>query len=160
MQLAPEFEAFLAEPHIAVLGTLRKDGSPHMTAVWYVWEDGEILLTTSDRRAKYRHVLRDPRVSLAVAGTEIPYKQVVLEGKVRVRPDVDHQLYRRLSIRYYGEAEGNASSDYDRDVVKENRLILSFVPQKVMTWNFGVEDDYHKPWLPSPDFDPNLPDLG
>ena len=70
-------EEFLEKPNLGILATLRKDGSPHLTVVWYEWADGEVLLTVTDTRVKYKNVMRDPRVSLAVTANEHPYKEVV-----------------------------------------------------------------------------------
>lgn len=146
-QLSPKLTQFLAEPNVGVLATVRRDGSPHLTAVWYLIDSDEIRVAITTDRAKYRHVLRDPRVSLCIASTDLPYKLVTLEGRARIEEEGGHELMEELSICYYGEEEGRAYAAYSRDVVKEDRVVLTFRPENVMSWDFEVEDDHHKPWL-------------
>lgn len=61
-----ELEAFLAGRYVATMATYRADGTAHLTANWYLYEDGAIYLPTSSRTVKARHVLRDPRCSVMV----------------------------------------------------------------------------------------------
>ena len=42
---------------IASLGTESEDGSTHLTAVWYLFEDGCLYVATSSRSRKARNVL-------------------------------------------------------------------------------------------------------
>jgi hypothetical protein len=41
---APELQEFLAGRHIATIGTENEDGSIHLTAVWYVFEEGSLFV--------------------------------------------------------------------------------------------------------------------
>lgn len=152
MVLDERLMEFVRKPNVAILATLRANGSPHQTAVWYVFQGGEVKITITDGRAKYRHVMRDPRVSLAIASPTAPYKEVVFEGKAMVDDEGGHDLFRQLAVRYYGDVDGNAYADYSRDIAKDNRLVLHFTPERTLSWDFGVEDDYHHPWQPG--FDP------
>ena len=54
---------------VAWLTTLRPDGSPHTTPVWFVFDGSVISVATAARNAKVRNLRRDPRVSLAVDGS-------------------------------------------------------------------------------------------
>lgn len=145
-ELSVEMMEFLRRPNMAVLATLRKDGSPHQTVVWYLYEDGEVKISITDTRAKYRHVMRDRRVSLAIVGGELPYKEIVFEGEAEVTDEGGHDVFRRLAIHYYGEEEGEKYATYSRDIAKDNRLVLHLVPRRIMAWDFAVEDDDHRPW--------------
>ena len=150
-KLSEPLREFVKEPNVAVLATLRKDGSPHLTSVWYAYEDGEIKVVITPRRLKYKHVKRDPRVSLAVISFTPPYKQVIFEGKAEVTAQDGPELMRRLSIRYYGEEDGKVYSDYDEEAGQETRLVLHFKPERIIAYDFSVEDDYHQPWGPGYD---------
>ena len=112
MVLSERLEEFLEKPNLGILATLRKDGSPHLTVVWYEWADGEVLLTVTDTRVKYKNVMRDARVSLAVTANEHPYKEVVLEGIAEVTPEGGPELFRRLALKYDGAVEGDKYANY------------------------------------------------
>ena len=144
MALSKTLEEFLERPNLGILATLRKDGSPHLTVVWYEYENGEVRISVTDTRVKYKHVLRDPRVSLAVTANEQPYKQVVFEGRAQVTAEGGPELIRRLALRYDGEVEGTKYADYT--INKDTRLVLHFKPERIMSWDFATEDDDHQAW--------------
>ena len=66
LPVPPEVDEFLAQANPAVVGTVRRDGSPHTVATWYDWEDGRALLNMEDTRLRLSHLRADPRVSLTV----------------------------------------------------------------------------------------------
>ena len=99
----PEIEAFLGEPHPAVVATIRADGSPHTVATWYDWVDGLILLNMDVSRARLGHLRLDPRVSLTVLDKDTWYTHVTLTGVVdRLVDDTDLADIDRLALRYTG----------------------------------------------------------
>lgn len=51
------------------LTTLRVDGSPHTTPVWFVYESNFIWVATGVGNVKVRNARNDPRVSFAIDGT-------------------------------------------------------------------------------------------
>src|SRR6187200_3738521 len=66
----------------AFLGTLMKDGSPHVTPVWIDIVDNTILINTAEGRIKQKNVSRDPRVSISLIDDENPYSMVTIRGHV------------------------------------------------------------------------------
>lgn len=102
-QVTPSVEAFLAEPHLATLTTLRPDGTPHVVAVRFTWDARSGLarvMTVRDSR-KVRNVLAAPggRAALCqVAG----FKWVTLEGAATVSEDPVRvtEGARRYAARY------------------------------------------------------------
>ena len=67
MKLTPaEIDAFLDERHTLVLATLRRDGTPQLTTVWYRWDGEAFWISTNRARAKYRNIERDARVTVLV----------------------------------------------------------------------------------------------
>ena len=45
-----EREEFLSRKLVGRLATLREDGWPHVTPIWYVWEGGRFLLSLGNSR--------------------------------------------------------------------------------------------------------------
>ena len=64
--LAPKFLPLLEGRRIASLGTLNDDGSPHLTAVWYLYQDGCFFVATSSRSRKARNLAARPKGTLMV----------------------------------------------------------------------------------------------
>ena len=59
------------------LSTVNEDGSPHVTAVGALWQDGTFWFQTGSGTRKSRNVARDPRCSIALS---IRDADVVAEG--------------------------------------------------------------------------------
>jgi PPOX class probable F420-dependent enzyme len=99
-----DVDAFLREPHPAVIATLRPDGSPHSVATWYDWEDGRALLNMDESRLRLRFLRRDPHVALTVLDRDSWYRHVSLLGHV-VSIEADPELHDidRLALRYTGQ---------------------------------------------------------
>jgi hypothetical protein len=53
--LPPDLVAFLAEPNPSVIATIRRDGSPHTAATWYLWVDGRVLVNMDEGRRRLQH---------------------------------------------------------------------------------------------------------
>lgn len=95
----PELVKRLARERIVWMCTLRPDGSPHVTPVWFVHRDGAWWVGTDGRSVKVRNVTADPRVSLAVEGGAAP---VVAEGHARVRRDFPDAVVAAFADKYDG----------------------------------------------------------
>ena len=50
----------------ARLATLDPDGAPYVAALWFVWRDEGLFLSTRLGSATWEHAERDPRVSLTI----------------------------------------------------------------------------------------------
>ena len=62
-----EIEEFLSKPNLARIGTLNSDGSPHVTPVWFLLEDGYVTFTTGKHSRKTRNLSRVARALIVFA---------------------------------------------------------------------------------------------
>jgi PPOX class probable F420-dependent enzyme len=96
-----EFEDLWLRPLIGHLATVRPDGNPSVTPMWFIW-DGELLrFTHTTGRAKLRNLENNPYIALSVNDPDRPHRYV--QGRARVEsvePDPDGDFYRTLQIRY------------------------------------------------------------
>ncbi len=60
----------LDERRIAALTTFDKNGMPHVTSVWFLWQDGALYIATSQSSGKGRNLLRDARMALCIESRE------------------------------------------------------------------------------------------
>ena len=97
--------AFLSEVRFGVVGTTNPDGSPHVTVMWYLFEDDDIVFNTARGRLKDRNLARDPRASFIVGDD---YTFVRVDGRVRIVEDAARAQddIRRMAIRYNGKEKG------------------------------------------------------
>ena len=66
----------------ANLATLMPDGRPQVTPVWCDYDGRNVLVNSARGRQKDRNLERDPRVSLAIADPENPYRYLEVRGRV------------------------------------------------------------------------------
>jgi PPOX class probable F420-dependent enzyme len=113
---------FLTERHLATLTTLRSDGSPHVVAVGFTWDDdtrvARIITWAASQKA----------VNVARGGTRAVVCQVdggrwlALEGPARLATDPEscREGVRRYSARY--------SEPADRD----DRAVIEIAVDKIL----------------------------
>lgn len=117
--LTPEVEDFLKGPHVAALATLRGNGRPHVTPVWYDFDGREFTISTFRETQKAKNVTRKGFAALTVFSNEFPYRQVTVEGMARIGGPIDNVWRERVAMRYLGEAAGRAyvRESFELDVV-------------------------------------------
>ncbi|QQG48635.1 MAG: PPOX class F420-dependent oxidoreductase [archaeon] len=122
-------EAFLREAHFAKLATVMKDGSPHVTPIWYAYEAGKLMVNTTTDRVKYYNIKRDPRVCILV---DNGYQYLMVFGKARVAKERDAMKdIEALAVRYRGEEAGRKSA---RDRYwKMDRVSIEIEPERVVS---------------------------
>jgi PPOX class probable F420-dependent enzyme len=114
----------LDDRNVAVLGTVRPDGSPQTSVIW-VLRDGDTLLFSSlARRQKARNLAADPRVSVSVYDAANPYVSVEIRGTAELLPDPERTLPLALSHKYLG-------TDPPQDEPGEERLVIRVTPERV-----------------------------
>jgi PPOX class probable F420-dependent enzyme len=92
------------------LSTVRADGSPHVTPVWFLLDGDEVVFNTGKDSVKGRNLARDGRVALCVDDDRPPYDFVVLRGRARLSEDLDEVRHwaTRIAARYMGEERAEA----------------------------------------------------
>ncbi len=101
-----ELNGFLEEPVVAVLATLRKDGSVLLSPVWHEWRDGGFNVWVGADDVKARHLRRDPRASILVAESQPPLRGVEVRGVARIIEDGAHETARADREQVHRRREG------------------------------------------------------
>ena len=104
--LDAEFLPLLEGRRIASLGTLNDDGSPHLTAVWYLYQDGHFFVATSSRSRKARNLTTRPNATLMVEARKPGSERgVTATGPVEIiSGEKSHELNLRVHRRYLSDA--------------------------------------------------------
>jgi PPOX class probable F420-dependent enzyme len=93
-------KAFLRAGHIAVATTLRPDGSPHSTPVWIDCDGEDVLFNTARGRAKERHLLADPRVSIVTIDGDDFHRWLTVDGRATLVDEGADEHIQALADRY------------------------------------------------------------
>ncbi len=128
-----EVKAFLDQPLVARLATVRANHTPHLMPMWFLYEDGILYMSTRTQAAKVRHIQANPQIAAAVDVMEAPLKNkvVVLEGKAEVQTTEVKEITTRIYQKYMGK-EGAATPTAQRNI-NTPRVILKITPQKIYT---------------------------
>ena len=122
--------AYAADHRNALLTTIRKDGRPQQSVVFYLVDGDRFTISLTDDRAKVKNLRRDPRAALYVPSDDV-FVWAGFDGHVELsavaeRPDdaVVDQL-----VEYYrrGNGEHEDWDAYRRAMVDDHRLIGTFV---------------------------------
>jgi PPOX class probable F420-dependent enzyme len=115
--LDPGVAEFLRGPHVASLATVRPNGRPHVTPVWYQFDGHEFILSTLREAQKVRNITWKGFASLVIHTAGAPFQHVIADGPARVGSPLDNVWRERLAVRYLGETAGRAyvreSGDWD-----------------------------------------------
>ena len=126
--LTPQVREFLEKKHFGKLGTIMKDGSPHVTPIWYMLDKGRLIVNTTTTRVKYYNIRRDDRVCFLV---DDGYPYVVIFGRARIAGERDGKKdIEALAIRYTGEEKGKRSAR--TTYWKQPRVSIEIIPEKVV----------------------------
>ena len=101
--LPDEVQVFLQERHLATLTTLRPDGSPHVVAVGFTWDDdaGLARVITFAPSRKARNLIAQPGSRAAVCQVD-GGRWLTMEGVAHVtdEPAAVAEAVRRYADRY------------------------------------------------------------
>ncbi|MFI7189561.1 pyridoxamine 5'-phosphate oxidase family protein [Nocardia nova] len=132
-----EITEFLERSRIMTLASLGKNGTPHLTAMWYGLVDGEIWFETKGKSQKAVNLRRDPRVTVLVeAGdTYDQLRGVSIEGRAEIVEDPEALFKVGVSVweRYTGPYTEELRPMVEAMLNK--RVAIRVVPERVRSWD-------------------------
>ena len=137
---------FLSEPSILMrIATVREDGSPLVTPIWFIHEDDAIWFTPREKSEWFSCLRHDPRVALCIDEQHLPYRKVVIDATAELVHDVGEddqwrERYRRIAERYVPPAGANA---YIEDTIDQARGLykVALAAANVRTWRMPMEGE-------------------
>jgi PPOX class probable F420-dependent enzyme len=138
--LSPEErDEFVARKLVARMATQRADGWPHVTPIWYVWEDGRFLLSLGNSRRHLANLRRDPHVTMCVDvdprvedPTKTPRAAVCfgLAELVEEGPLV-REVTEKMELRYLGAVP----PEFEEALWFEGRTVVIIEPKRWLAWD-------------------------
>jgi PPOX class probable F420-dependent enzyme len=113
-----------------VLTTLRADGRPQQSVIFFDSRGDRFTISVTDDRAKTRNLRRDPRAALFVPGDDV-YTWVAFDGRVELSPvarTTDDETVEQL-VDYYrrGIGEHENWDEFRQSMVDNGRLVATFI---------------------------------
>ena len=131
-KITPTVERFLAERSNLILATIRRDGGPQLSPVWYVWRDGAFFISTKTSTVKWSNLVRDHRCSAIVDNPGGQY--VYVSGLAELDDGDVYATTLEIVRRYKNDDE---IEPYMDSIYREgHRTIIQLAPNRVVTRNF------------------------
>ena len=135
--------ADLLEDNLKVqVASIGRDGTPHLTTLFYVVLDGRIAFWTYGRSQKIRNLERDDRVSCLVEdGTDyFELRGVSVTGRAEIVRDHDRilEIGSAVAVRMVGAKSMDDLGDLGRSTVEKQatkRVAVVIHPDHVATWD-------------------------
>ena len=141
-----EIDEYLNRRLLARMATLRADGYPHLTPIWFVWEGGKFKHTLGADRVHLTNLARDPRMSLVIDedyrladGLAAGARSITVRGDAELSQDpglIEDVTYKAL-VKYLGEDD---AKEYLEPIMTEGRTIVTMTPAAWVTWDYNKGD--------------------
>ena len=133
-------EMLFQEKNLIFIATINLDGSPQLTPVWGDYQDGHILVNTSEGRIKHRNVLHDSRVAVCVVSRDNPLDMTTIRGNVlEIIPDYDYIHADKLAKKYMDLEK------YPFKIPGEKRITFKIKPEHVYVLpEISVNEEHDK----------------
>jgi PPOX class probable F420-dependent enzyme len=83
------------------LTSFRRDGSGVATPMWFVADDGQLVVETDADSYKVKRIRRDPHVRIAVCDARGRPRGEAIDAQATVLPDSERERIERLLARKY-----------------------------------------------------------
>jgi PPOX class probable F420-dependent enzyme len=124
----------LQSPALAYMATLGPKGEPQVSAVWFLWDGTNLLFAFNKKRQKYRNLLRDRRVAVAIADPANPYRALEIRGAVAHIDEDPGFRYINAATRKYLNRDATPGETGQA----EERVVIVVEPEHVIV--FPPED--------------------
>jgi len=83
----PEQDVFITENRWAVVTSLRADGTPTNSVIFYAREGDELIFSTTESRLKTKTIRKNPNVAITILDEGAPFRFVTVEGKATIQTE-------------------------------------------------------------------------
>ncbi len=115
------------------LGTINKNGTPHIVPIWFTLDDEDnILFTTGDTSVKAKNIQRNNRVRLCVDDQVPLFSFVTIDGIAEIISNEPSEVYKWAKIiaaRYMGN---DKAEEYGKRNSSEGELLIKIKPTRVI----------------------------
>ena len=115
------------------LGTINKNGSPHIVPIWFTLDNKDsILFTTGNTSVKAKNIQRDNRVRLCVDDQVPLFSFVTIDGIAEIISNQPSEIYKWAKIiatRYMGN---DKAEEYGKRNSSEGEFLIKIKPTKVI----------------------------
>jgi len=129
---------FIATQKSIQVCTLNKDGTPHLTVMWFAIKNKTIVLETFTKSQKIMNLKRNPNMAVLLEdGSEYnDLRGVSINCKAELVDDYAtvHALHVDVVVRNQPGVTSQQAEEFTREMSKKKTVII-VKPEKVMSWD-------------------------
>ncbi len=136
-----EITTFLQNQISLQIGTINKDGSPHLTTMWYLYDGDNFIFHTYTKSQKIINLQRDSRITvLTEAGSQYSdLKGIIVYGEVEIisGKDSPEEVVKYMDIVGNKYIKGEDSAQYLEGMKLQapKRSVVVIKPSKFISWD-------------------------
>jgi PPOX class probable F420-dependent enzyme len=111
----------LSAPGVGILSTVTPGGSIQSTAIWYLFDGGELKISLSDARKKLRNLQHSPVATFFLLDPTNPFRFIEVRGTASIEADADFSFRAKVGAHYGADV---ASFDQPGDL----RFVVTLQP--------------------------------
>ena len=133
-----EVDAFIEEQKSLQVGTIERDGSIHLSTLWFARVDKRVVFETYTKSQKIKNLQRDPRITLLWEDGDV-YDQlrgVMIKGTARLV--TDHSEVYPLALEVMKRNQPDIREEFLEQAATQmaaKRTAVVVEPQKVISWD-------------------------
>ncbi len=133
-----EIESFIDSRKSLQVGTIERDGSIHLSTLWFAVVDGKIVFETYTKSQKIRNLQRDDRITILVEDG-LAYEDlrgVMIKGRARLV--TDHAAVHPLALAVMRRNQPDVPDELLDAAAAEmsaKRTAVVVEPSKVVSWD-------------------------
>lgn len=125
-------DRFLRETRAyGVLGSMRKDGSPHAIPLGYVWDGTYFYLSMRTGRGGISRLRNHPFLSYLVADQGYPPNWVALHGRAEEIADPDNRISIKMMRQYKGHVANLDLETFEKTWLSTGRVVFRILPERI-----------------------------
>ena len=127
----PDQDAFVRSMKWAVVTSLRRDGSPTNSVVFYAVDGDDLIFSTTRDRLKAKTLARDPRAALGVLDEGAPYRFLSIEGTAVIEDGDIVPGHITVNRAMRGIPDWDPPAGYLETLRSQGRVIIRVTPERV-----------------------------
>ena len=129
-------DEFLKIQKILRLSTIDKSNFPHITPVWYIFNDEKIYIGTNTKNQKIKNVEKNNHVSFCVdVGVNSPDIYGVMgQGIANIILEIPkvRTIAEKILLKYFKTLENKSA----KELLEDTDCVIEIIPQKYSEWNY------------------------
>ncbi|MDB4849346.1 pyridoxamine 5'-phosphate oxidase family protein [Nitrosopumilus sp.] len=129
-------DEFLKIQKILRLSTIDKSNFPHITPVWYIFNDEKIYIGTNTKNQKIKNIEKNNHVSFCVdVGVNSPDIYGVMgQGIANIILEIPkvRTIAEKILLKYFKTLENKSA----KELLEDTDCVIEIIPQKYSEWNY------------------------